>query len=112
MKDGGASFADVDKEITELSKLKPLLVRDPHAESDPKKKREVLEQFVKTFKAAKPHLDKNRTDLVAASRLLDAVGGASPELAALLTVYLGDYFPERGPAQPDVFATGELGKWR
>ncbi|MFF9087521.1 polymorphic toxin-type HINT domain-containing protein [Streptomyces sp. NPDC014991] len=96
MKDGGASFKGLEKELTELHKLKPYLLLDPDKETDPEKKKQIYEQTLKAFKAAKPHLDKLRTDLVRASRLLDA-HTESVEALTLLAVALGDYYPEPEP---------------
>ncbi|MGW7461883.1 RNase A-like domain-containing protein [Streptomyces sp. NPDC054797] len=107
MEDGGASFAGLEKEVEELKKLKPLLVMDPHTKGDPKKQREVLEQFVKTYKAAKPNVDTLRTKLALAAR---ATGPQADSVALLAGLTASTYFPA-GTPQPEVVATGELGKW-
>ncbi|MEU6164171.1 RNase A-like domain-containing protein [Streptomyces tanashiensis] len=70
MRDGGASFVALNKELRALDSLQPLALLDPDKETDPKKKRQIFEQSVKALKAAKPHLDRLRTNLVEASRIL------------------------------------------
>ncbi|WP_405828914.1 polymorphic toxin-type HINT domain-containing protein [Streptomyces sp. NBC_00105] len=107
MEDRGASFAGLEKEVEELKKLKPLLVMDPHTQGDPKKQREVLEQFVKTYKAAKPNVDTLRTKLALVAR---ATGPQADSVALLGMLVASTYFPA-GTPQPEVVATGELGRW-
>ncbi|MER6278229.1 pre-toxin TG domain-containing protein [Streptomyces sp900105245] len=97
MKDEGASFKGLEKELTELYKLKPQLLLDPDKEPDPEKKAKIFEQTLKTLKATKPHVDKLRTDLVKASRLLDA-HTESVEALAMLAVVVGDYYPDPKPS--------------
>ncbi|MGE7383891.1 polymorphic toxin-type HINT domain-containing protein [Streptomyces sp. NPDC004126] len=100
MKDGGASFAEMNKELGTLGgQLKPLLTQ-ANQEADPVRRREIFKQLVKTYRAARPHLDKLRTNMAKASELADAMSMASPELLAYLTVVTGDYFPERKPVEP------------
>ncbi|MDX2593162.1 MULTISPECIES: polymorphic toxin-type HINT domain-containing protein [Streptomyces] len=96
MKDDGASFKGLEKELNELYKLKPQLLLDPDKEPDPEKKKEIVEHTLKALKAAKPHVDKVRTDLVKASRLLDA-HTESVEALAVLAVAVGDYYPDPKP---------------
>jgi Predicted membrane protein len=96
MKDEGSSFKDLETALTELHKLKPYLLLDPDKETDPVKKKQVYEQTLKAFKAAKPHVDKLRTDVVRASRLLDA-HTESVEALAVLAVAVGDYYPDPKP---------------
>ncbi len=107
MEDGGASFAEVEKEVDALKKLQPLLVMDPHTKGDPKKQREVLEQFIKTYKAAKPNVDTLRTKLALVAR---ATGPQADSVALLGILTASTYFPA-GTPQPEVVATGELGRW-
>ncbi|WP_405978924.1 polymorphic toxin-type HINT domain-containing protein [Streptomyces sp. NBC_00158] len=100
MKDKGAAFAEVNKEMEKLAgQLRPLLTQ-ANQEADPARRREIFKQLAKTYKAGKPHLEKFRSQLFQASELLDSVGEPSAELTALLSVYLGDYFPERKPVEP------------
>ncbi|GGT30330.1 MULTISPECIES: polymorphic toxin-type HINT domain-containing protein [Streptomyces] len=100
MKDEGAAFAEVNKEMETLAgQLRPLLTQ-ANQEADPARRREIFKQLAKTHKAAKPHLQKFRNQLFQASELLDAVGEPSAELTTLLSVYLGDYFPERKEIKP------------
>ncbi|MGW0899936.1 pre-toxin TG domain-containing protein [Streptomyces goshikiensis] len=107
MDDGGAAFAGVEKEVGELRKLQPLLVMDPRTESDPKKKLEVLKQFVKTYKAAKPNLDTLGSNLTLVAR----VSGTETDSVLLLALLTAStYFPP-GTNEPEVVATGELGEW-
>ncbi|MFF2217416.1 polymorphic toxin-type HINT domain-containing protein [Streptomyces antibioticus] len=96
MKDEGTSFKGLEKELTELYKLKPHLLLDPNKEPDPEKKKRILEQTLKSLKAAKPNVDKLRADLVKASRILDA-HTESVEALAVLAVVVGDYYPEPEP---------------
>ncbi|MFJ9961814.1 polymorphic toxin-type HINT domain-containing protein [Streptomyces avermitilis] len=96
MKDEGTSFKGLEKELTELHKLKPLLLLDPDKETDPEKKKQIYEQTVKALKAAKPHVDKLRTDVVKASRILGA-HTESVEALAVLAVAVGDYYPDPKP---------------
>ncbi|MEU2915948.1 polymorphic toxin-type HINT domain-containing protein [Streptomyces massasporeus] len=96
MKGEGASFKGLEKELTELYKLKPHLLLDPNKEPDPEKKKRILEQTLKSLKAAKPNVDKLRADLVKASRILDA-HTESVEALAVLAVVVGDYYPEPEP---------------
>ncbi|MEV7685870.1 polymorphic toxin-type HINT domain-containing protein [Streptomyces bungoensis] len=96
MKDEGASFKGLEKELTELNKLKPYLLLDPDKETDPEKKKQIFEQTLRALKAAKPHVDKVRTDVVKASRLLDA-HTESVEALAMLAVVVGDYYPDPKP---------------
>ncbi|MCX4546353.1 polymorphic toxin-type HINT domain-containing protein [Streptomyces sp. NBC_01565] len=99
MKDDGASFAEVSKELGVLGgQLKPLL-HEANQEANPERRRAIFKQFVTTYKAAQPHVDKLRTNLVKASRLLGAEN-ESAELLTVLTVILGDYFPESKPIEP------------
>ncbi|MGW3201457.1 polymorphic toxin-type HINT domain-containing protein [Streptomyces sp. NPDC001118] len=93
MKDHGASFKDLDKNIQDLEALKPLDLVDPNKSLDPAQQVKLLEQAVKTFKSAKPHLDKLGKNLAKADSLL---GDQNDSLLALtfLTVALGEYFPE------------------
>ncbi|MEY2233052.1 polymorphic toxin-type HINT domain-containing protein, partial [Streptomyces sp. BF23-30] len=109
MEDGGASFAELEKEVEALKKLEPLIVMDPHtdAESDPRKKLEVLKQFVKTYQAARPNLDKLRTKLVMVAR---ATGPQADSAVLLAALTASTYFPA-GTPQPEVVASGEFGKW-
>ncbi|MFG2487878.1 hypothetical protein ACGFSI_34660 [Streptomyces virginiae] len=96
MEDGGASFAELEKEVEALKKLEPLIVMDPHtdAESDPKKKLEVLKQFVKTYQAARPNLDKLRTKLVMVAR---ATGPQADSAVLLAALTASTYFPAGTP---------------
>ncbi|OLZ59241.1 hypothetical protein AV521_45775 [Streptomyces sp. IMTB 2501] len=93
MKDHGASFKALDKNIKDLEALKPLDLVDPNKSPDPAQQAKLLEQAVKTFKSAKPHLDKLGKNLAKADSLL---GDQNDSLLALtfLTVALGEYFPE------------------
>ncbi|MCY0951439.1 polymorphic toxin-type HINT domain-containing protein [Streptomyces sp. H27-S2] len=100
MKDEGAAFAEVNKEMGTLAgQLRPLLTH-ANQEADPERRKEIFKQLAKTYKAARPHLDKFRTQLFQASELADAIGEPSAEFTTLLSVYLGDYFPERKPVEP------------
>ncbi|MFD5933062.1 polymorphic toxin-type HINT domain-containing protein [Streptomyces sp. NPDC060333] len=100
MKDKGAAFAEVNKEMGTLAgQLRPLLTH-ANQEADPERRKEIFKQLAKTYKAARPHLDKFRTQLFQASELADAIGEPSAEFTTLLSVYLGDYFPERKPVEP------------
>ncbi|MEU9034345.1 polymorphic toxin-type HINT domain-containing protein [Streptomyces sp. NPDC048352] len=100
MKDGGAAFTEVNKELGTLAgQLQPLLTQAGH-ETDPARRREIYKQLAKTYKAARPHLEKFRGQLFKASELADAIGEPSAEFTTLLSVYLGDYFPERKPVEP------------
>ncbi|QTI50216.1 pre-toxin TG domain-containing protein [Streptomyces nojiriensis] len=109
MEDGGASFAELEKEVDALKKLEPLTVMAPHTdtESDPKKKLEVLKQFVKTYQAARPNLDTLRTKMVMVARATGLQADSSALLAALTA---STYFPA-GTHQPEVVVSGELGRW-
>ncbi|MCY0962425.1 polymorphic toxin-type HINT domain-containing protein, partial [Streptomyces sp. H27-H5] len=77
------------------------LVYTLHAneEADPERRRALFKQFVTTYKAAQPHLDKLRTNLVKASRVL-GTENESAEILTMLTVIMGDYFPEPKPIEP------------
>ncbi|MFF5921204.1 RNase A-like domain-containing protein [Streptomyces flavochromogenes] len=70
MRDGGASFVALNKELRALDSLQPLALLDPDKETDPEKRRQILDQTVKALKASKPHLDRLRGNLVDASRIL------------------------------------------
>ncbi|WP_137990577.1 RNase A-like domain-containing protein [Streptomyces vilmorinianum] len=100
MRDGGASFTELNKELRALDSLQPLALLDPDKETDPEKKRQILEQTVKALKAAKPHTDRLRTNLVKASRIL---GDHNDSVLALilLTVAAGEYFHPPRTDLPD-----------
>ncbi|SOE47767.1 X-X-X-Leu-X-X-Gly heptad repeat-containing protein [Streptomyces sp. OV198] len=101
MKDHGASFKEFDKNLKALEALKPLDLVDPTTVPDPAQQLKLLEQAVKTFKSAKPHLDKLGTNLAKADDLLGDQSGSLLTLT-LLTVALGDYFPDYTPPKyPD-----------
>ncbi|MFJ5078458.1 RNase A-like domain-containing protein [Streptomyces sp. NPDC088553] len=70
MLDGGKSFVALNKELRALDSLQPLALLDSDKETDPEKRRQILEQTVKALKASKPHLDRLRDNLVDASRIL------------------------------------------
>ncbi|MCX5376207.1 polymorphic toxin-type HINT domain-containing protein [Streptomyces sp. NBC_00091] len=100
MKDKGAAFAEVNKELGTLAgQLQPLLTQ-ANQEANPERRREIFKQLAKTYKAARPHLEKFRAQLFKASELADAIGEPSAEFTTLLSVYMGDYFPERKPVEP------------
>lgn len=101
MRDHGASFKELDKNLKALHDLRPLELVDPNSTPDPARQVKLLEQAVRTFKSARPHLDKLGTDLARADDLL---GDQNDSLLALtiLTVALGDYFPDYTPPKyPD-----------
>lgn len=100
------AFAEITKEVNALKKLQPDLLH-PAAESDPKKRREVLEQLVKTFKAAKPAMESLRTKLELAARV-SGTASDSVEMLAFLTAV--QFFPP-GEEQPPVVADGSFGRW-
>ncbi|RPF46309.1 intein [Streptomyces sp. Ag109_G2-6] len=121
MKDNGAAFTGVKKELGALvDQLKPLLDEANHENADPERRREIFRQVATTYKAARPNLDKIRADMIAVSRMLDVTGDLSPELLAAFTVIAGDYFPKEKekPIEPpkggpswDIWADlKELGK--
>ncbi|MFE0327414.1 polymorphic toxin-type HINT domain-containing protein [Streptomyces sp. NPDC058960] len=93
MKDHGASFKALDKNIKDLEALKPLDLVDPNKSPDPAQQVKLLQKAVDTFKSAEPHLDKLGKNLARADSLL---GDQNDSLLALtfLTVALGEYFPE------------------
>ncbi|MGW5256454.1 polymorphic toxin-type HINT domain-containing protein [Streptomyces sp. NPDC004012] len=96
MKDHGASFGKLNKELAALEKLRPALLLDPSKEPDPEQRRKILEQSVRTLKEAEPLLDSLGDDLAKASRLIGA-HGKSLEALAVLTVAVGDHYPEYKP---------------
>ncbi|WP_435600530.1 polymorphic toxin-type HINT domain-containing protein [Streptomyces sp. C10-9-1] len=99
MKDGGASFTEVSEELGALSgQVKPILM-EADQEADPERRRALFKQLVTTYKAAEPHIDKVRGNLVKASRILGAEN-ESVELLAVLAVVFGDYFPDPQPIEP------------
>ncbi|GAA2230309.1 polymorphic toxin-type HINT domain-containing protein [Streptomyces indiaensis] len=101
MKDHGASFKELDKNVEALRALRPLQLVDPATAPDPAQQLKLLEQAVKTYRSAGPHLDKLGTNLARADDLL---GDQNDSLLALtiLTVALGDYFPDYTPPKyPD-----------
>jgi hypothetical protein len=101
MKDHGASFKELDKNVEALRALKPLQLVDPATAPDPAQQLKLLDQAVNTYRSAKPHLDKLGTNLARADDLL---GDQNDSLLALtiLTVALGDYFPDYTPPKyPD-----------
>lgn len=106
MKDEGAAFAEVNKELVVLDAQLRGLLDQAKDEADPERRRVILKQVVTTYKAAKPHLDNFRTNLVKASRTADRFGEPSAELVALITVWMGDYFPVEKPAEPSPEPTG------
>ncbi|MBT2544830.1 hypothetical protein J7E99_30010 [Streptomyces sp. ISL-44] len=101
------AFAEITKEVAALKKLQPELLLHPTAETDPKKTREVLEQFVKTFKAAKPAVDSLRTKLELAARVSGTASDSVEMLAFLTSV---QFFPP-GEERPPVVADGSFGRW-
>ncbi|MFF5573046.1 polymorphic toxin-type HINT domain-containing protein [Streptomyces luteogriseus] len=96
MKDHGAGFAALDKDLKALHALKPQDLLDPAKEPDPQKQLKLLEQAVKTLQSAKPHLDKVGKNL---GRATDLLGTQSDSLLAvtILTIALGDYYPDYTP---------------
>ncbi|MGW0731931.1 polymorphic toxin-type HINT domain-containing protein [Streptomyces sp. NPDC002851] len=93
MKDNGARFTELNKELKALADLKLDTLEDPAKAGDPKRQEEELTHAVRAFRAAEPHLKKLNTDLAEALRLFD---GETDSLLALsiLTIALGDYYPE------------------
>ncbi|MFK4222045.1 polymorphic toxin-type HINT domain-containing protein [Streptomyces sp. NPDC019890] len=96
MKDHGASFTALNKELKALGELKPGDLADPTKAPDPEQQLKLLEQAVKTFKAAKPHLDGLGSDMAKADRLLGAQSDSLLALA-ILTVTVGDHYPDYEP---------------
>ncbi|WP_432029959.1 polymorphic toxin-type HINT domain-containing protein [Streptomyces sp. 1222.5] len=94
MKDHGASFKDLDRNLKDIEALKPLDLVDPAKAPDPAQQVKLLEKAVRTFESAKPHMDKVAKNLARADSLL---GDQNDSLLALtiLTVALGEYFPEQ-----------------
>ncbi|MFJ3205692.1 polymorphic toxin-type HINT domain-containing protein [Streptomyces sp. NPDC086989] len=101
------AFAEITKEVAALQKLQPEILLHPTAETDPKKRREALEQFVKTFKAAKPAVDSLRTKLELAARV-SGTASDSVEMLAFMTAV--QFFPP-GEDRPPVVADGSFARW-
>ncbi|MCX4962403.1 polymorphic toxin-type HINT domain-containing protein [Streptomyces virginiae] len=101
------AFAEITKEVAALQKLQPENLLHPTPETDPQKRREALEQFVKTFKAAKPAVDALRTKLELAARV-SGTATDSVEMLAFMTAV--QFFPP-GEERPPVVADGSFGRW-
>ncbi|MFJ8162526.1 polymorphic toxin-type HINT domain-containing protein [Streptomyces sp. NPDC096136] len=105
---GGTSFDALNKELEQLVKLRPLLTPDPKQQADPEKRRQALQQALKTFKAAKPHLDNLGTNLVTISRLVGAENESAEVLAMLVAA---NYVPPGEDLPPVVIDGDPIGKW-
>ncbi|UGY92782.1 pre-toxin TG domain-containing protein [Streptomyces gobiensis] len=96
MKDQGARFASLNKELKTLKDLKLAELEDPAKAGDAKHQEKSLTHAVRAFRAAKPHLKSLGADIAAADRLM---GAETDSLVALsmLTVMLGDHYAESKP---------------
>ncbi|MEU7583923.1 polymorphic toxin-type HINT domain-containing protein [Streptomyces sp. NPDC041068] len=100
MKDDGARFKALNKELSALGKLKFAELEDPSITSDPKEQERILTQAVKTARAAKPHLVNLGSNIAKADEIMGTTQD-SLFLLSVLTVIVGDYgFPPGREVKP------------
>ncbi|MGW3386855.1 polymorphic toxin-type HINT domain-containing protein [Streptomyces cinereoruber] len=110
MKDQGARFGSLNKELKALKDLKLAELRDPAKGEDAKHQEEELTHAVRAFRAAKPHLEQLGSDIARADRLMGAQSDSLLVLS-ILTVALSDRYPEPGPVPPVTEPVKPLFDW-
>lgn len=101
------AFTEISKEVEALVKLQPEILLHPKPDTDPKKRLEVLQQFAKTFKAAKPAMESLRGKLELAARA-SGTANDSVEMLAFLTAV--QFFPP-GEELPPAVDDGSFRRW-
>ncbi|MFZ4299280.1 polymorphic toxin-type HINT domain-containing protein [Streptomyces cinereoruber] len=110
MKDQGARFGSLNKELKALKDLKLAELRDPAKGEDAKHQEDELTHAVRAFRAAKPHLEQLGSDIARADRLMGAQSDSLLVLS-ILTVALSDRYPEPGPVPPVTEPVKPLFDW-